>query len=256
MRLVGVPSSSIESEPRRVGDGAVVDHGDALGRDLLAHQAGEGRGFLAVEIAFEPVADRLVQHDAGPAGAEHHIHFAGRSGHRVEIDQRLAHGVVGGVAPRLGLDEALIALAPAIAVAAAFLPVALAGDDRDIDPHQRADVAIALAVGAQDFDHLPGGGEAGRDLPHARVLVAHIGVDLCQQFDLGLEARRVQRIVVAIEPDIGVRRRRGEVAAIAAAHRAHRVGGAHQRRLRDVGGMRIADRSSLTARRPKPCEVS
>ena len=48
---------------------------------------------------------------------------------------------------------------PPIAVAAGFLPVAVAGHDRDIEPHQRADVAIGLAVGAQDFDHLPGGGE-------------------------------------------------------------------------------------------------
>jgi hypothetical protein len=53
VRLVGVPSSSIESEPRRLWKRAVVDHGDALGRHLLAHQAGEGRGLLAVEVAFE-----------------------------------------------------------------------------------------------------------------------------------------------------------------------------------------------------------
>ena len=78
--------------PRR--DGAVVDHGDALGGDPLAHQAGEGRGLLAVEVAFEPVADRLVQHHARPAGAEHHVHLAGRRRHRFEIDQRLAHRLV------------------------------------------------------------------------------------------------------------------------------------------------------------------
>ena len=94
VRLVGVPSSSIDSEPRRSCDGAVVDDGDALGGDLLAHQAGEGRGLLAVEIAFEPVADRFVQHHAGPAGAEHDVHLAGRRRHRVEIDQRLAHRLV------------------------------------------------------------------------------------------------------------------------------------------------------------------
>ena len=199
MRLVGVPSSSIESEPRRDDDGAVVDHGDALGGDLLAHQAGKGRRLLAVEVAFETVADGFVQHHAGPAGAEHDIHLAGGRRHRFEIDQRLAQRVVGGVAPGFGLDEARIALAPAIALAAALLPVALADHHRNIDAHQRADVAIALAVGAHDLHHLPGRGDADGDLPHARVLVAQIGVDLGEQLHLGLEARRVERIVVAVE---------------------------------------------------------
>ena len=194
--------------PRR--HGAVVDHGDALGRDLLAHQPCKSRGLLAVEIAFEPVADRFMQHHAGPAGAEHHVHFAGGGGDRFQIDQRLADRAVGGLAPGLGLDEARIAFAAAIALAAAFLAVALSGDHGNIDPHQRADVAIALAVGPQDFHHLPGGAEADRDLPHPRILVADVSVDLGQQFYLGFEARRIQRIVVAIEPHIGVRRRRRE----------------------------------------------
>ena len=126
VRLVGVPSSSIDSEPRRDWHGAVVDHGDALGRDLLAHQAGEGRGLLAVEIAFEAVADRFVQHHARPAGAEHHVHFARRRRHRFEIDQRLPDRVVDRAAPGLGLDEPRIALAAAIAVAAGLLTVAVA----------------------------------------------------------------------------------------------------------------------------------
>ena len=99
VRPVGVPSSSMESEPRRSRHGAVVDHGDALGGDLLAHQAGEGRGLLAVEVAFEPVADRLVQHHARPAGAEHHVHLAGRRRNRFEIDQRLPHRLVDRVLP-------------------------------------------------------------------------------------------------------------------------------------------------------------
>ena len=92
VRLVGVPSSSIESEPRRCAMRAVVDHGHALRGDLLAHQAGERRGLLAVEIAFEAVTHGLVQHHARPAGAEHHVHLAGRRRNRLEIDQRLAHG--------------------------------------------------------------------------------------------------------------------------------------------------------------------
>jgi hypothetical protein len=52
-----------------------------LARDALADQAGEGARLLAVEVAFQPVADRLVQQDAGPARAEHHGHLAGRRRH-------------------------------------------------------------------------------------------------------------------------------------------------------------------------------
>ena len=62
-----------------VADRAVVDHGDAGRRDPLADPAGESRRALAVEIALEAVADRLVQQHAGPAGAEHHRHLARRA---------------------------------------------------------------------------------------------------------------------------------------------------------------------------------
>ena len=234
------------------GHGAVVDDGDALGRDLLAHQACEGRGLLAVEVAFEAMTDRLMQHHAGPAGAQHHVHLAGGGGDQFQVDQRLADRAVGGLAPRLGFDEARIALAAAITLAAALLPVALAGDHGNIDPHQRADVAIALAVGPQDLDHLPGGAQADGSLPHPRVLVAHIGVDLGQQFYLGLKTRRIQRIVVAIEPHIGMRRRRRKVAAVAAAHGRHRIRRADQRRQGHVGGMRIADHIVLHRTQAEP----
>ena len=89
-----------------VGDGAVVDDGDAGRGDALAHQAGEGALLLAVEVALEPVADRLVQQDARPAGAEHDVEGAGRRRHRVEIDQRLAQRLVDGALPHVLGDEA------------------------------------------------------------------------------------------------------------------------------------------------------
>src|SRR6266436_3922352 len=100
VRLVGVPSSSIDSEPRRAA-------------------------MVPSSTTVTPMADRLVQHHAGPAGAEHHVHLAGGRGNRFQIDQGLADRAVGGVAPGFGLDEACIALAAAITLAAAFLPVAL-----------------------------------------------------------------------------------------------------------------------------------
>ena len=81
------------SEPRRrrsVPSSTTVHSSDG---HALADAARERRGALAVEVALEPVADGLVQQDAGPAGAEHHGHGAGRRRHRLEIHQRLAHGL-------------------------------------------------------------------------------------------------------------------------------------------------------------------
>ena len=49
-----------------------------------------------------------------------------------------------------------------------------------------------------------------------------------------------------------MRRRRGEVAAVAAAHRRDRIRRADQRRQRDVGGMRIADRVVLDRAQAEP----
>ena len=79
---------------------AVVDDGDAGRGDALAHQAGEGALLLAVEVALEAVADRLVEQDAGPARAEHHVEGAGRRRDGGEIDQRLAERLVDGELPR------------------------------------------------------------------------------------------------------------------------------------------------------------
>ena len=77
VRSVAVPSSSVVSEPRRsamVPSSITVTSGAAM---VIAHEAGKGRGLLAVEIALEAVPDGLVQQDAGPAGTQHHLGFAG-----------------------------------------------------------------------------------------------------------------------------------------------------------------------------------
>ncbi len=139
------------------------------------------------------MADRFVQHDAGPAGAEHDIHFAGGRRNRFEIDQRLTHRIVDRALPGIGCDEARVALAAAITVAAALLPRAVADHDRDTQPHQRPHVAIGLAVAAQNLDRLPGRGEARRNLAHARVLGARIGVDGFEKPRLGFESRAAER---------------------------------------------------------------
>ena len=77
------------------GQGAVVDHGAQLGlATRWPMRPANAEVPLRLKSAFEAVADRLVQQDAGPAGAEHDVHRAGRAGHRVEVDEREAHGFV------------------------------------------------------------------------------------------------------------------------------------------------------------------
>ena len=102
---VGVPSSSIAASragPAIEPSSTTVTPG---ARDALADPAGEGAGALAVEIALQAVADRLVQQHAGPAGAEQHGHLAGRRGDRIEIDQRLRQRLVDRAVPRRGSNR-------------------------------------------------------------------------------------------------------------------------------------------------------
>src|SRR5699024_10262087 len=57
---------------------AVVDYRALVGGDLVAHAAGIIGTAAAVEIAFQAVADGLVQQHARPARPQHHRHAACR----------------------------------------------------------------------------------------------------------------------------------------------------------------------------------
>ena len=94
-------------------DRAVVEDGDARRGDPLADAAGEGADALAVEVALEPVADRLVQQHAVPARAHHHVHLAGGAGDGVQVDQRRAQRLVHLLLPAVGRDPGLEAGAAA-----------------------------------------------------------------------------------------------------------------------------------------------
>ena len=83
-----------------------------------------------------------------------------------------------------------------------------AGDDGDVDAHQRPDVAGEAPVGAQDLDRLPLRAERHGDLAHRLVLGAEIGVDLLEELHLGLEAGRGDRVLLAVELLIRAGRRR------------------------------------------------
>ena len=74
---------------------------------------------------------------------------------RFEIDQRLAQRLVHLRLPALGRDEGVVSGAPADALGPRLLPLALADHDGDVEPHQRAHVAGAAAVGADDLHRLP-----------------------------------------------------------------------------------------------------
>ncbi|EAR49629.1 hypothetical protein OG2516_15109 [Oceanicola granulosus HTCC2516] len=233
-----------------VGQGAVVEHGDARRGDALAHQAGEGGGALAVEVALESVADRLVQQDAGPAGAEHHVHHAGRGGLGLEVDQRDAQRLAGGGLPEAGVDQPEQAGAPAGAVVAALAAAVLLDMDHHVEPRHRADVGDEIALGPQDHHFLVRGGEGCRDLHDPGIEVAGEGVDLAQQRHLAGEGGVEHRVGVGIERAVGAGRGGGHRAAALAHGEAGGGDGAAQGVLVDGGGVGVARR--LAADRAQP----
>ena len=117
---VALPSSSTLREPRRPGMRAVVDDRDFLGDcDLLADEAGEGGGLLAVEVGFEAVAYGFVEQDAGPAGAEDDLHLACGSVDGAELEDGGAGGFAGEVLGAFGAFEEVEGDAAAAAAGAA-----------------------------------------------------------------------------------------------------------------------------------------
>src|SRR5215211_3749944 len=174
VRLVGVPSSSIDKEPRReamVPSSTTVTPFAATcwpirpaNADVCLRLKSPSRPWPTASCSITPGQPEPSTTSISPAGAG--------------TDSRLT--MASRIAPGFGFDEARVAFAAAITLAAAFLPVALSGNDGNIDAHQRTDVAIALAVGPHNFHHLPGGAQADGDLPHPRILVANVSVNFGQ----------------------------------------------------------------------------
>src|SRR5574340_1775949 len=138
---------------------------------------------LAVEIALETVADRLVQQHAGPARAEHDGHLAGRRRSRFEVGQRRVDRLVD-VRSELCILEVPEAEAPAAPARSDFAPPVGLGDHGDRQPHQRSHVGRTRAVGARDQHHVVLGRDPGHHLHHPRVARARHALDLLQQRDL------------------------------------------------------------------------
>src|ERR1700687_1107759 len=175
-----------------VRDRAVVDHG-AQGRcDRLAEELGERRRLLAIEVAFETVADGLVEQHAWPSGAEDDRHGAGRGIDGLQVAQRLI-----GRRPR----EAQIAIvlhqkvelnAAAAAIGALLSIGTVFGNAGHVEPHQRLYVTHHEAGRTDDEDELLLDTHRRHDVLDARVVTARGDVDAVEQIDL-IRQRRFER---------------------------------------------------------------
>ena len=186
------------------------------------------------------MADRLVQQDAGPAGAEHHLHLARRGGDAVEVQKRLAQRLVGGTSPDRRVHYMAVAEPAAGAMAACFAPAVLLDDHGDVQPHERPQIGDPAAIGAENLHRLPLAIHRGHHLGDARVLGAGISVDLRQQRRANGELAAAQGVLVAVEALVGRLRGCREGALMSGADGADALRGAGQRIMGDFAGMGIA----------------
>ena len=195
------------SAPR--GDGPVIDDGHAGRGHAFTDPSAEGARALAVEIAFEPVSDCLVEEHAGPAGPEQDGHFARRRRFALEVHQCLRQGFVDCAHPHALVDDPVVEIAAAATEGAAFAPAVFLGHDRNVEANERADILRPVSVRADDLDHVPLGGEAGGYLRHPGIARAGRRIDRLEQPDLLGEAQRIERIVGGVEMPVGPLGRRG-----------------------------------------------
>ena len=165
-----------------------------FGTDTLADAPRERRGALAIEVAFQAVANGFVQQDAGPARAENHGHETRRRGNRIQIHQRLAHRLARERDRFVGGHELRQRDAPTGARIALFAAAVLFDDHRNIETHQRTHVGreMPVAVGHQhDFVH---GDDARHDLLDARIHLARLAIDALEPRDFLARRETAHRI--------------------------------------------------------------
>ena len=191
----------IERAPA-VFDRAIVQHRHALGGHALTDAPSKGAGALAVEIAFQPVANGFVQENAGPTGPQHHRHLARRRGARVQVGQG---GVHGSVYVLLNLRVIKISEAKAATAAARAGFTArhalhrLLGNHRDRQTHQRAHVSGQGAVQARHHHHVILTGQPGHHLHDAGVFGAGHFFNAAQQRHFGRAVERGNRVKIVVE---------------------------------------------------------
>src|SRR2546425_139126 len=235
-----------------VRDRPVVDHGHELRGDLLAHPSRERRGSLAVEVALEAVADRLVEQDARPARPEHDGHRAGGSVHGAELEDGLARRLPREPAPALVLEEEVERDAPAAAVGADLALAALLGDRGHVESRQRPDVADRPARGRRDQRHDLLARERYDHLRDAWIGGPCRAVHLSQKVELPREVGRERRLGERVEIVRPAARRNGNDprGGRAVGDRARLARRLLQILERDVVGMRVA--GARSGQRPDP----
>ena len=218
----------------------------------MPDHSGEGRGLLAVEIALEPVSDRLVQHDPRPTRSENDGHLARRRGHRAEIDERLTQSFVDLRLPLPRIEIEIVADPTARAGGAGLHAVAVADDDRHAQPHQRADVCDPAGIRADDLHRLPYAAERGHDLFHPRVTAARIGVYFGEEPRLCPEIDETEWVLLGVEAAVRPGRGRGENPGVTARYSSNGIRRAADRRLRQLRSVRVAGRLAGNGPQPEP----
>ena len=232
-------------------DAAVIDHRHARRANPLANPARKSTGALAVEITFEPVANRLVEQDPRPAGPQQHGHLTGWRIDTLQIGERLRQGLIDRAVPGFGREQIVIKPPPADPEAAGFAPPIGLRHDADVQPHQGANVAGGEAIGAENFNCRPIGREAARNLRHARIARAGGGIDRLEQFDLFGKAQRVERRGVSVEVAVVLARRRGWL-GFCRIEQLQRLAGAADRCFADLIGMGKAGHFPRNPAQAKP----
>ena len=111
-----MPSSSTFRLPRRFG---IVPSSITVQSSLATFwpiRSAKAETPLAIEVAFEAVADRFVQQNSRPSRAEHDHHLARGRIDGVEVDDRLPRRLERVLAPALILEEVVPLDAAAAAV--------------------------------------------------------------------------------------------------------------------------------------------
>ena len=169
------------------GHGAVVDDRAFFAGDALADEARECGSFLAIEVGFESVADRFVQQDAGPSGAEDDFHFSCGSFAGVELQDCLAGGFFGEKFGILVAEEEVEGDAASAAGTAAGGVVFGLGDAAHIHAGERLRIFGEGAVGGDDENVAEFVGVAGANFFDAGIVGAGGFVGAHDEFDLGAD---------------------------------------------------------------------
>ena len=176
-----------------ISERAIVEHGHARGGNALSDPTAERRRTFAIEIAFEPVADRLVQQHTGPAGSADNGHHTRRRRTRVQLQQRHVHGFMCAFSDECSIEP--IKTVATTSARTALLAFAIAFDDGgDINAAQRADVRGDHTIAAHHQHHHVFAGEIDHDLRHTRIAGTSDALGFAQQRNFCVVADGGERI--------------------------------------------------------------